>query len=332
MTPKISVIVPVYKVETYLPACLESISIQTFRDFELILVDDGSPDTCGAMCDAYAANHPNTRVLHQTNAGLSEARNNGTKIAQGEYVTFIDSDDYVAPDYLEYLLHLAEKYGTDVSCGEKKTFTDGQSPTLFTGAEHDRIIPAGQALADICYGKLPIYAWGKLYKLKLAQKHPYPAGQLYEDTATTYKLVGDAGHMAYGNRVIYYWRQRSGSITHSAINERHFYGITAAKEQLTYMEQHYPSAVPAARARCAMKIIDLSYRLVMGKMDRPLFERIRAEIKPLLPQLKADPKAGRSLKIRSTALCWGYLPYRILSLIYYELCRLTKHKSFIPTN
>ncbi len=323
MTPKISVIVPVYKVETYLPACLESIAAQTFQDFELILVDDGSPDACGAMCDTYAADHPNTRVLHQTNAGLSEARNNGVKIARGEYVTFIDSDDFVSPDYLEYLLHLAEKYNAEVSCGECLSFPDGASPIRPDRPETEQYLQAAQALSDICYGKLPIFACSKLYRRELAERHPYPAGQLYEDTATTYKIVGDAGHMVCGSRIIYYWRQRSGSITHSAINERHFYGITAAKEQLAYMEQHYPNAVPAARARCAMKTIDLAYRLVMGKMDRALFERIRAEIKPLLPQLNADPKAGLSLKVRSTVLSWGYVPYRILSLVYCGLCRLS---------
>ena len=322
MSPKISIIVPVYQVEAYLPACLDSITAQTFRDFELILVDDGSPDTCGAICDAYAAAHSGTRVLHQSNAGLSEARNNGVKIAKGEYVTFIDSDDFVAPDYLEYLLSLAEKYNADVVCGEKRTFSDGQDPVRAEAAGKERLIPAGQALSEICYGKLPIYAWAKLYRRALAEKYPYPAGQLYEDTATTYKIVGDAGRMVYGSRVIYYWRQRSGSITHSAIDERHFFGITAAKEQLAYMEQHYPEAIPAARARCAMKTIDLAYRLVMSKMDRPLFERIRAEIKPLLPQLTADPKAGRSLKLRSTVLSWGYVPYRLLSVCYYLTCRL----------
>ena len=189
--------------------------------------------------------------------------------------------------------------------------------------ESEQYLSAEQALSGICYGKFPIFACSKLYKRELAEKYPYPAGQLYEDTATTYKLVGAAGHMVYGNRIIYYWRQRSGSITHAAINERHFYGITAAKEQMAYMEQHYPAVVPAARARCAMKTIDLAYRLVMGKMDRPLFERIRAEIKPLLAQLNADQNAGLSLKIRSTVLSWGYVPYRILSLVYHGLCRLS---------
>lgn len=323
MPPKVSIIVPVYKVEAYLPVCLESISSQTFQDFELILVDDGSPDNCGAMCEEYAAQHPNTRVIHQANAGLSEARNNGVKIARGEYVTFIDSDDFVSPDYLEYLLALAEKYDAEVSCGTCLSFFDGETPHRPEAEDHTGILPAGQALSDICYGKFHIFACAKLYRRELAEKYPYPAGQLYEDTATTYKIVGAAGHMAYGLRIIYYWRQRSGSITHAAIDERHFFGITAAREQLAYMEQHYPDAVPGARARCAMKIIDLAYRLIMGKTrDRALFERIRAEIKPLAPLIRADRKAGISLKVRSTVLSWGYLPYRTLSVLYHTLCRL----------
>lgn len=323
MTPKISVIVPVYRVEQYLPTCLDSIAAQTFRDFELILVDDGSPDTCGAMCEEYAADHPNARVIHQENAGLSEARNNGVKAAKGEYVTFIDSDDFVSPDYLDYLLYLAEKHEVEVSWAKCLPFPDGQTPSRPDTPEKERKIPAGQALSEMCYGKLQIYACAKLYRRELCETYPYPAGQLYEDTATTYKIVGDTEHIAYGSRVIYYWRQRSGSITHAAIDERHFYGITAAKEQLAYMEQRYPEAIPAARARCAMKIIDLSYRLVMGsRRNKALFQRIRAEIKPILPQLMQDKKAGLSLKVRSTVLSWGYVPYRILSACYHLACRL----------
>ena len=320
MTPKISVIIPVYKVETYLPACLDSVSAQTFRDFELILVDDGSPDNCGAMCDAYAADHPNTRVLHQANAGLSQARNNGVKIARGEYVTFIDSDDFVTPDYLEYLLWLCEKYDAEVSCGEKCYYYDGQDTARPRRQEQDRFIPAGQALSEICYNKLSICAWGKLYKRYLAEKYPYPAGKLYEDTATTYKIVGDTPGMAYGNRVLYYWRQREGSITHAAIDERHFFGVTGAMEQLRYMEQRYPEAVNGARARAAMKCIDLAYRLVMGQnRDRALFERIRAEIRPLVGELLRDRKSGLSLKVRSAALSWGYLPFRAISVLYHAV-------------
>ncbi len=314
--PKVSVIIPVYKVEEYLPACLESVANQTFQDFELILVDDGSPDTCGAMCDAYAAEHANAKVLHQQNMGLSEARNQGVKIATGEYVTFIDSDDYVTPDYIEYLVYLCEKYNTDVSVARRVILWDGEDVTLSNQENADYRFSVLDALTRIGYGEIDIYAWGKLYKRHLVEKYPYPIGQLYEDTATTYKLVGDANAVAYGTRMIYYWRQRQGSITHAVITERHYYGITAAKEQLAYMQRNYPEAVPAAKVRCVMKILDLSYRLVMGKMDRALFKRIRNDVKPFLGSVLRDRRAGLSIKIRATALVCGYLPYRLLSGVY----------------
>lgn len=323
--PKISVIIPVYKVEQYLEECLDSVSKQTFRDFELILVDDGSPDRCGAMCDAYAAEHPNTRVIHQQNMGLSEARNQGVKAAAGEYVTFIDSDDFVSPDYLEYLLYLTEKYGTDVSVGKAVLFWDQNVPAVHENNVTDRKVPVPQALMEICYNKISICAWGKLYKRHLVEAHPYPAGQLYEDTATTYKIVGDVTALAHGTHVIYYWRQRSGSITHAMISERHLYGITAAQAQIDYMQQRYPQAVPAAQARCVMKIVDLSYRLVMGKMDRALFRRIRAELVPLFAPLMRNRQAGKSLKIRALALRLGYIPYLLTSRLYYMVKKDAKH-------
>lgn len=322
--PKISVIIPVYKVEQYLTECLDSVSSQTYWDFELILVDDGSPDSCGAMCDAYAAEHANTRVIHQCNMGLSEARNQGVKAASGEYVTFVDSDDVISSDYLEYLIMLNEKYGTEVSVGGTQKFWDDKLPQGSPAAETDRKMSASQALTEICYGKVSIFACGKLYKRELVEKYPYPAGKLYEDTATTHKIVGEVDAIAHGTRVIYYWRQRSGSITHAEITERHFWGITAAKEQTAYMQQHYPEVVPAAEARCVMKIIDLSYRLVMGKMDKLLFGRIRAELKPLIGPLLKNKKAGNSLKVRAIALYLGYVPYFMLSKLYYAVKKNAK--------
>jgi glycosyltransferase involved in cell wall biosynthesis len=323
--PKVSVIVPVYKVEAYLPACLESIDNQTYRDFELILVDDASPDTCGAMCDDFAAQHPYARVLHQENMGLSEARNQGVKIAKGEYVTFIDSDDYVTHDYLEYLVMLIEKYETDVSAAKFVLFSDGKKPKFPEAVTFiDEKVPVPEALIRICYNKIPITAWGKLYKRELVEKYPYPKGQLYEDTATTYKIVGDVPAIAFGTKRIYCWRQRSGSITHAAITERHMYGITGAKEQVAYMKKRYPAAVPAAQARCVMKIIDLTYRLTLGKRDMGLFKRCREELKPLLLPLLKNKEASLSLKLRSVVLYTGFVPYWLLSKMYVSIRKNAK--------
>ena len=314
--PKVSVIIPVYKVEQYLADCLDSMSRQTFQDFELILVDDGSPDACGAICDAYAAEHPNTRVIHQENMGLSEARNQGVKAAAGEFVAFIDSDDYVAADYIEYLFDLSARYGADVTIAENTLVWDGQEVSDTQPDLKERKLTPEQALKEICYGGMGIYAWGKLYRRELAEKHPYPKGQLYEDTATTYKLIGDAKTVAYGNRVVYYWRQRSGSITHQKITERHLYGIQAAKDLLEYMEANYPAVVPAARVRFMMKGIDLSYKAVMAGDEREMLMRIRRKVIPMVSPVLKDKKASISLKARALALKWGYVPYWLISKLY----------------
>lgn len=314
--PKISVIIPVYRVEEYLEECLQSVANQTFQDFELILVDDGSPDTCGEMCDAFARDHAHTRVIHQENMGLSGARNHGVKVAEGEYITFIDSDDCVVPEYLEYLMHLVEKFGADVSVARKTTFWDDEQVNIVNKEPREEKLSVPDALKRICYNEMDICAWGKLYKRELVERYPYPVGQLYEDTATTYKIVGDANAVAYGNRILYCWRQRYGSITHAEVTERHYFGITAAKEQLAYMEKNYPEVVPAAKARCAMKIVDTAYRLVMGKMDRALFFRIRNDIKPICADVIKDRRVGSSIKLRALALRLGYLPYWCISKFY----------------
>ncbi len=314
--PKVSVIIPVYKVEEYLPVCLDAVDRQTYTDFELVLVDDGSPDTCGAMCDEYAKTHPNTKVIHQENAGLSEARNQGVKHSTGEYVVFIDSDDYVADDYIEHLMYLITKYDADVSVAKTFSFDDGQTPELRPIDEKDGVLSPAVALERICYNKMSICAWGKMYKRELVEKYPYPKGQLYEDTATTYKIVGDASKIAYSNHRVYFWRQRKGSITHATITEKHLFGIEAAKEQLAYMEERYPQAAPAARARCVMKIVDLAYRLVMGVDNPELFERIRAEVTPHIKPLLADKKAGLSLKARALALNGGRFSHLVASKLY----------------
>jgi len=260
-------------------------------------------------------------VLHQENTGLSEARNQGVKVSTGEYIVFIDSDDYVSPDYIECLLSLNEKFGTDVSCAERILFWDGQQPTIPEKESIETKFSAGEALAKICYNRISICAWGKMYKRELIEKYPYPKGELYEDTATTYKLVGEAKEMSYSTKPVYFWRQRSGSITHAAINEKHYFGIIAAKEQIAYMEENYPEAVSAAKSRCMMKIVDLSYRLVLGKKDPVLFQRIRSDAKALIKDIRKDKKSGISLKFRGTALCLGYFPYLVLSKAYHFLKR-----------
>ncbi len=211
----ISIIVPVYNVEKYLDECVQSILSQTYRDFELILVDDGSTDDSGKMCDDYSKNDQRVKVIHKENGGLSDARNSGTLIAKGTHVTYIDSDDYVSDDYLEELKGLINRYRADIAVTGIKCFYDGEKikkdgrikEFCFTGLE---------ALQNVLYQKnMDTSACALLIPIKLALGTPFPVGKYHEDDFTTYKYYLQTKKVAVTTKKQYYYRQRKESIMHS---------------------------------------------------------------------------------------------------------------------
>lgn len=210
--PLISVIVPVYKVENYLRRCIESIQAQTYRNLEIILVDDGSPDNCGAICDEYASGDERIHVIHKANGGLSDARNTGINVARGEYLGFIDSDDFIANDMYELLYQRIIEENADISIcdaavtndGEKATFTDSEAKDIFEGEDI--------LLAMIYRNRFTVNTWNKLYRRELFQNIRFPKGMLYEDLATTYKLMMQAKCVVYSHSKKYAYVQRNGSI------------------------------------------------------------------------------------------------------------------------
>ena len=188
----LSIIVPVYKVESYLPRCVDSILAQTVSDLELILVDDGSPDRCGAICDEYAARDSRVRVIHKENGGLSSARNAGIDIARGQWLGFVDSDDYITPDCYEKLLSCARRRNVKLVCAgrwdvSEKTveMTPGLCP------EKEETV-SGMELARriFTWDHLDSAAWDKLYRAELFSDIRYPLGRVNEDTPVTYRLGG----------------------------------------------------------------------------------------------------------------------------------------------
>lgn len=223
--PEISVIVPVYKVEKYLDRCVKSILNQSFKDFELLLVDDGSPDSCGEICESYCRQDSRIKVFHKENGGLSDARNYGTQRAAGSFITFIDSDDYVSSDYLEVLIGMIKKYNADVAVGNYMDVSDenplicqdnkknGEEKTFDTdGALH-------QLLASPSYLQMET-AWGKLIQADIARKHLFPYGRFHEDEATTYLFYVDSETVAVTDRVLYGYYQNPASIMRSERNEK----------------------------------------------------------------------------------------------------------------
>ena len=221
----ISVIVPVYRVEPYLRRCVDSILGQTFRDFELILVDDGSPDNCGAICQDYAGQDGRIHVLHRENGGLSAARNAGLDWAfahsGSRYVAFVDSDDWVHPAFLQTLFAMAENTGCPVAvCGFFRT--SGEP------------LPEGE---DFSAQKLTAVAWNKLYDRKLFHNLRYPEGKLHEDEFTTYRAVYAAGTVAATPARLYAYYQNPQGIMRSAWNPRRMHILEALEGQIAFARQ-----------------------------------------------------------------------------------------------
>lgn len=233
--PQISVIVPVYKVEPYLRRCVDSILGQTFTDFELILVDDGSPDGCPAICDEYAARDPRVVVIHQKNSGLSAARNAGIDWAfansDSQRLSFIDSDDWVHPDYLRLLLEAAEKYHTAVSiCSYKQT--SGEEPVVDLDSVAAHLWDTEKYYVE--HTQFATIAWGKLYEKSCFAQVRYPVGKLHEDEFVTYKLLFAHKKLAVVDLPLYFYFQSTNSITTSAWTPRRMAAIEALEEQLSY--------------------------------------------------------------------------------------------------
>ena len=208
--PAVSVIVPVYNVEAFLPECVDGILAQTFEDFECILVDDGSPDGCPALCDAFAERDGRVRVVHQVNAGISGARNAGMDIARGEWLTFIDSDDIVRRTYLEELYHAALRHNADVSCCSSFAFTQRERET----AVPPLVLTGREALASRYRdGKFPFTAWGKLYSRKAVEGHRFPVGLNHEDEYFNNHVLPGCSRVVYFPRPLYGYRRHESSFT-----------------------------------------------------------------------------------------------------------------------
>ncbi|MBR4325269.1 MAG: glycosyltransferase family 2 protein [Bacteroidales bacterium] len=214
LNPLISIIVPIYKVEKYLDECVLSLINQTYKNLEIILVDDGSPDNCGRMCDEYAAKDSRIKVIHKENGGLSDARNVAIDVAQGEWITFVDSDDYVINDYVGYLYDLVIKYSCEISIAMPCEFIDGQKPKCGNEKIIAEKLDSLYAVEQMFYQKkFDTGAWAKLYHRRLFELGiRYPKGLVYEDLATTYKLMLACKGVAFATKVVYYYRMRTSSI------------------------------------------------------------------------------------------------------------------------
>ena len=253
---EVSIIVPVYKVAEYLNRCVDSILMQTHSDFELILVDDGSPDNCGAICDQYAEKDSRIHVIHQKNGGLSVARNAGIDWvfanSDSQWLTFIDSDDWIHPQMLESLLDGVNSYSTDVAvCGYMETGTAVESTRIF-GVHYELWNPEEFYLK---HNTNAVIACGKLYRRKCFSDIRYPPGKIHEDEFTTYKILFAQKTVAVTALPLYFYFRNEEGITKSAWTPKRLDAVAALKEQASFFkDNNFYGALDFAAVYCVEKI------------------------------------------------------------------------------
>lgn len=247
MDELISVVIPVYKVEKYIRKSLDSVLNQTYKNLEVIIVDDGSPDNCPKIIDEYANKDNRIKVIHQKNGGLSNARNSGIKIATGEYIAFVDSDDTIRLDMYEILYNLAKKYNADISmCNLLNVSEDDNSNIIIPESKDEEVVEnvftKVEALRHVLLDdKIGNYVCTKFFKRKLFENVLFPDGKVYEDAATTYKLMDKAERVAYINLNLYYYLYgRVGAITTTFTKNKIYDSLYASYNKYMFLITNYP--------------------------------------------------------------------------------------------
>ncbi len=235
---EISVIVPVYKVEKYLHRCVDSVLNQSYTDFELLLVDDGSPDNCGEICDEYAQKDSRIFVIHQKNGGLSAARNTGInwfyEQNRSDFITFVDSDDWLHPEYLRILMNGITESHAKISVCNYKRVTSEITHGNYNNTMYELTSPEDFLINHSWQYN---YAWGKLYHKSVFCDVRYPIGKIFEDTFTTYKVLHKCDKIAYTDLQLYYYFQNKQGISHSLWQPAELVIFDAMQEQLKFYKE-----------------------------------------------------------------------------------------------
>lgn len=273
----VSVIIPIYNVEKYLEACVDSVIGQTYQDLQIILVDDGSADSCGSLCDEYAGKDPRIQVLHKENGGLSDARNAGLTLADGEFILYLDSDDCLVPNAIEALVKMQTQSNADIILGN--FFYSFPDYEYAAAAWHktDMVLNNEQAMEALIDGRIETFAWGKLIRREIAHKHTFPKGKVFEDHFWTHFVFADAQTVALLAQPLVHYRQRDNSISFT-FDLKRLDMLEGWMNRKEFLEQQYPDLLTICYKRYAKRYVGLAW-LVLTRMKggrREAFDRLRA--------------------------------------------------------
>lgn len=296
--PLVSVIIPVYNVEKYLARCIQSVVNQTYLNLEILLVNDGSTDSSGKICDHFAENEDRVQVIHKKNGGLSDARNVGLDIAQGEWITFVDSDDWVSQDYIEFMLNIAlEKKVQIVSAQYVNTIGD-KEPYIRHRKDDIQVFDNIEGIRALLYQKYFTTSAGcKLYKKKLWEDIRFPKGKLYEDVTTIYEIFKCADSSIATNRVVYFYYQRQDSIVRQKFSVRKMDYVENSLKVLEDIKKRYPELTNGAISRLVWAEIHVLVQMNEYKTYYKEYIKLWSDIKKYRKLVIFDPNARIQNKI-----------------------------------
>ncbi len=316
--PLISIIVPVYKVELYLSRCVDSLIAQTYKNIEILLVDDGSPDNCPILCDEYAERDGRIRVIHKRNGGLSSARNAGIDAANGDYIAFVDSDDWVEPQTYSDMIELLINKKLDIVCCEISRLSNVGEIERYRFYDTGTVMTGSDVAKEILLDRIGSHVVKGLYKRNCWDEIRFPIGLLYEDIYVTYKVFDKAKAVGFISEPYYkYWENNAGiSLSPNPIVPYHQF--LSFKEHYDYALEHYPEIVDDCRANTAMYAISTCFHYYSEKHEALREPCIEAErfLKDNKKQIKAYKGFMKTRKLALSAFFFSKPIFKLACRIF----------------
>lgn len=322
-TPLISVIVPVYNVLPYLEDCLDSLLRQNYPKLEFIVVDDGATDGSGVFCDDFAKKDPRMKVIHQENGGLSAARNRGIAEATGNYITFLDADDQLAPDCVKYLYSLVVKYKSKMSiCAIREQTEKGKEVDY--GRDYSECnMSTEEALGRMLREEgFNVSAYAKLYRRDLWDGVKFPDGAIHEDLATTYKLLSKCPNIPYGNEAKYIYKKRSDSISSAGFSTDKLNIITFTDEMCDDLEKNFPYLATTLDLRRMHARFSVLWMMLSAKNLTPEEEKVEQEIIKSLKENKKSITKNHHATLRDKIAIWTLLIHKNCFKLAWQIYKL----------
>ncbi len=316
--PLVSVIIPIFNVEKYLRRCVNSIIKQTYKTLEIILVNDGSTDNSGKICESYKSSDSRVHVIHKENGGLADARNQGMDIARGDYILFVDSDDWIKKDCIQVLVFYAIRKNADVVISKYKNVSS--KDVVAQDKKHrTSVLALSQITALSCLlyqKKFTTSACGKLYKASVMKKERFPIGKLFEDVVTIFNVIESSERIILIDDVLYYYFERNDSITKSSFDIRKMDYVDACTALYEYVCIHYPQLEKAALSR----LVWAEIYVIVHMDDFTKYNNIYKNVWKHIKQKRLIIIRDRNANIKCKCVCiLSYLGSKKLKLIYNKL-------------